>query len=494
MKLLKSSKKMKILFVGPEVTPFVKVGGLGEVLHALPKALREIGHDARVLIPKYASIDDEKFPMETVVSQMTVPDATLNDLICNVKQHQAADGTTTYFLENQEYYEKRSSVYGYDDDAARWALLSRGAIEFVRHHTEWKPDIIVANDWQCGLIPNYLKSDYKDDPALAGVAVLFIIHNIHYQGMYDYRHISELDYDDGQSDIPSIVDPRLFKLNFMRRGIRFADIINTVSPTYAREITTPEFGELLDPLLQERRSRLFGILNGINYDHYNPETNPYLEHHYNTKNIEDRKENKTLLQRKFNLPERHDVFVVAMVSRLSEQKGFDLVMEALEPLLQNFEFQFIVLGSGDSRYMSYFEELSKRNKNVVAHLSYDDVLPHVLYAGADAVLIPSRFEPCGLTQMEAMRYGAVPIVRRVGGLADSVTDVDTARNTGTGFIFDQYDHYALFGAFVRALETYRHPTTWNAIVKRAMATNFSWEKSAQEYVKLFERAISRFEQ
>jgi starch synthase len=494
MKLLKSSKKMKILFVGPEVTPFVKVGGLGEVLHALPKALREIGHDARVLIPKYASIDDEKFPMETVVSQMRVPDATLDDLICNVKQHQTADGATTYFLENQEYYEKRSSVYGYDDDAARWALLSRGAIEFVRHFNEWKPDIIVANDWQCGLIPNYLKCDYKDDPTLAGVAVLFIIHNIHYQGMFDYRHISELDYDDGQSDIPSIVDPRLFKLNFMRRGIRFADIINTVSPTYAREITTPEFGELLDPLLQERRSRLFGILNGINYDHYNPETNPYLEHHYNVKSLRDRKENKAVLQRKFNLPEDENVFVVAMVSRLSEQKGFDLVMEALEPLLENFEFQFIVLGSGDSRYMSYFEELSKRNKNVVAHLSYDDVLPHVLYAGADAMLIPSRFEPCGLTQMEAMRYGAVPIVRRVGGLADCVTDIDAARNIGTGFIFDHYNHYGLFGAFVRALETYRHPITWNAIIKRAMTTNFSWEKSAQEYVKLFERAISRFEQ
>lgn len=495
MSILKPSKKLKILFVGSECAPFVKVGGLGEVLHALPKALREIGHDARTFIPKYASIDEEKYPMDTVITQMQIPDAELDNLICNVKRHCAADGACTYFLENQEYYEKRSAVYGYDDDPSRWALLSRGAIEFVRHAAtaddEWKPDIIVANDWQGGLIPNFLKRDYADDPELAGIAVLFVIHNIHFQGMFDYRHISELDYDDGQSMVPSIINPRLPKLNFMRRGIRYADIISTVSPTYAREITTPEYGELLDPLLQERRSRLFGILNGLNYDQYDPETNPHVEYNYSANHIGPRQKNKAVLQRKFNLPEREDVFLVAMVSRLSEQKGFDLVMEALEPMLENFNFQFIVLGSGDSRYMTYFEALAKRCKNVATHLSYDDILPHVIYAGADAVLIPSRFEPCGLTQLEAMRYGAVPIVRRVGGLADSVVDFDPKLHEGTGFVFDTYDHYALFGAFVRAYETYRYPKMWRELSERAMEANYSWEKSAKEYVKLFERALNQ---
>lgn len=492
MNFIKSSRKLKILFVGSESAPFVKVGGLGEVLHALPKALKEIGHDARVFIPKYGIIDQEKFKMKTVIDQMLIPDPIQDNIICNIKEFISDDGAITYFLENEEYYEKRSSVYGYDDDAARWALLSRGAIEFARHSKSWVPDIIVGNDWQCGLIANYMKCNYKDDPIISNIASIFIIHNIHYQGVFDYRHISELDYDDGQSDIPSITDPRLFKLNFMRRGIRYADVINTVSPNYAREITTVEYGEMLDPLLQERRSRLFGILNGINYDTYNPETNPYVEYKYDVKDLDERLKNKKVLQQKFNLPEDKDAFIVAIVSRLTEQKGLDLVMEVIEPLLKNFDFQFVVLGSGDSKYLSFFDELDKKYKNVATHLSYDDILPHVIYAGADSILIPSRFEPSGLTQMEAMRYGVIPIVRHVGGLADSVEDIDLKNNVGTGFVFEAYDHYALFGAFVRAFETYHYPKVWSEIQKRAMGTNFSWNKSAKEYIKLFERALNQF--
>mgnify|MGYP001613369937 CR=1 FL=1 len=261
----KKSRPLKILFVGSEVAPFVKVGGLGEVLHALPKALAELGHDLRTMIPKYASINEEEFPMTVILEGLGVPNSGSEDIICNVKKYTNGDGLVNYFLENQEYYEKRGSVYGYDDDPARWALLSRGSLEFIRHN-EWKPDIIVANDWQGGLIPNYMKCEYAKDPIISKIASTFIIHNIYYQGMFDHKYISELDYDDGQSQIPSITDPRLLKMNFMRRGIRYADVINTVSPSYAREITTPEYGELLDPLLQERRSRLFGILNGINYD------------------------------------------------------------------------------------------------------------------------------------------------------------------------------------------------------------------------------------
>ena len=486
------SKKLKILFVGSECAPFVKVGGLGEVMHALPKALRELGHDARVLIPKYGAIDQEKYQLDYAVEQISIPDTNLDNVICNVKQYVDEEGSTTYFLENEEYFEKRGSVYGYDDDAARWALLCRGTIEFIKNSKGWKPDIVVGNDWQGGLIANYMKTDYAEDPVISNIASVFIIHNINFQGAYDHHHISELDYDDGQSQIPSINDPRLFKLNFMRRGIRYADVINTVSPNYAREITTPEYGEMLDTLLQERRSRLFGILNGINYDSYNPETNPYVEYKYNVKSLDYRLKNKKILQQKFNLPEDKDVFVVAMVGRLAEQKGFDLVLEAIEPLLNNFDFQFIVLGSGDSKYVSYFEDLDKRYQNVATHLSYDEILPHVIFAGADSILIPSRFEPSGLTQMEAMRYGAVPIVRKVGGLADSVQNVDLKNDDGTGFVFEAYDHYALFGAVVRALDTYNYSKVWIEIQKRAMRADFSWEKSAEEYVKLFDRALNQF--
>ena len=488
-----SSHPLKILFVASEIAPFVKVGGLGEVLHALPQALASLGHDVRTMIPKYASINEEEFPMQTIIEGLLVPNSDSEDLVCNVKKYKNSDGSINYFLENQEYYEKRGSVYGYDDDPARWALLSRGTLEFIRHSsTDWKPDIIVANDWQGGLIPNYMKCEYNKDPIISKIASAFIIHNIYYQGMFDHKHVSELDYDDGQSQIPSITNPRLLKMNFMRRGIRYADVINTVSPSYAREITTPEYGEMLDTLLQERRSRLFGILNGINYDNYNPETNPYVEFKYNEKKLDERIKNKKILQQKFNLPEQKDAFVVCMISRLAEQKGIDLVMQDMEPLLSNFDFQFVVLGTGDSHYVSFFNELDKRHKNVATHLSFDNILPHLIFSGADAILIPSRFEPCGLTQMEAMRYGVVPIVRKIGGLADSVKDHTSEEDPGTGFVFENYDPNAFLGTFMRAYEIHKYPEIWQEIQRRAMRENFSWEKSAKEYEKLFLRALNQF--
>ncbi|MFZ2149723.1 MAG: glycogen/starch synthase [Minisyncoccia bacterium] len=490
---LNKSRPLKILFAGSEIAPFVQVGGLGEVLHALPKALRELGHDVRTMAPKYASINEDEFPMTLVLEGLMIPNPGSEDIICNVKKYKNKAGLINYFLENEEYYEKRGSVYGYDDDPARWALLSRGTIEFVRHtSTEWKPDIIVANDWQGGLIPNYMKCEYAKDPIISKIASTFIIHNIYYQGMLDHKHTSELDYDDGQSPIPSITDPHLLKMNFMRRGIRYADVINTVSPSYAREITTPEYGELLDPLLKERRSRLFGILNGINYDNYNPETNPYVEFKYNEENLSEKIKNKKILQQKFNLPEKKEAFVVCIICRLSEQKGINLIVETIEPLLLNFDFQLVVLGTGESHFVSFFSELDKKHKNVATHLSFDSLLPHTIYAGADAILIPSRFEPCGLTQMESMRYGVVPIVRKIGGLADSVKDNTSEGNEGTGFVFENYDKYAFLGTFMRAYETYKYPKIWQEIQKRAMRENFSWEKSAKEYEKLFLRAINQF--
>lgn len=491
--LSKKPKSLKILFVGSEVAPFVQVGGLGEVLRTLPKALTELGHDVRTMAPKYAIINDEEFPMEKIVSGLKVPNGEHESIICNVKQYKNSNGVINYFLENQEYYEKRGSVYGYDDDPARWALLSRGTIEFVKSFADqWIPDVIVANDWQGGLVPNYMKTEYKKDLLISKISSVLIIHNIHFQGHIDHSNTTEMDYDDGQSQIPDITDPRMLKLNFMRRGIRYADVINTVSPSYAREITTPEYGEGLDQLLQERRSRLFGILNGINYENYDPEANPYVEYKYTASTLREKVKNKKILQQKFNLPENKEAFVVAIVSRLADQKGIPLVMETIGPLLDNYDFQFVVLGAGDSYFSSFFNELDKNHKNVATHLSFDNVLPHTIYAGADAILIPSKFEPCGLTQLEAMRYGVVPIVRKIGGLGDSVTDHVSEDEPGTGFVFKHYDKYAFIGAFMRAYETFKYKKVWEGIQKRAMAENFSWEKSAQEYEKLFLRALNQF--
>ncbi len=485
---------LKILFVGSEVAPFVKVGGLGEVLYALPKALTEMGHDVRTMTPKYSSIDETEFPMEYVVEGIQIPNfGSSIGSICNVKKYSNGAVSTSYFLENQEYYEKRGSVYGYDDDPSRWALLSRGALEFLRHpQNDWHPDIIVANDWQGGLIPNYIKTEYLKDSIISKISCVLIIHNIHYQSNFDHKYVSELDYDDGQSPIPPIADPKMAKLNFMRRGIRYADVISTVSPSYAREITTPEYGELLDPLLQERRSRLFGILNGINYENYNPSNNPYVEFKYDARRLGERAKNKKVLQQKFNLPEDKDAFVVGIVSRMSEQKGLDLVADSIEPLLKNLNMQLVVLGTGEPRFVSFFSELDKKYDTVATHLSFDNLLPHTIYAGADVMLIPSRFEPCGLTQMEAMRYGSIPVVRKIGGLADSVTDHTSDKEPGTGFVFEDYDKYAFLTALVRAYEVHKYPKIWHEIQRRAMKENFSWEKSAEEYEKLFRKAINQF--
>lgn len=496
MILSKKNNKLKILFVSTEASPFVKVGGLGEVMYSLPKALREIGHDARVMIPKYSSIDSNKFNMTMVEESLFVPrgensNGSEGHMICNVKKFLDPNNghAITYLLENEEYYEQRGSVYGYDVDPTRWALLSRGALEFIRVNKEWRPDVIVSSDWQGGFVPNYLKTVYKHDPILSKIATVFSIHNLYFQGMFDHRFISEMDYDDGQSALPPIGDPRISKMNLMRRGIRYADFINTVSPNYAREITTPQYGELLDNLLQERRSHLFGILNGINYDAYNPETDPHISFKYNSKNLKERAKNKEILRQKFNLPQGDNKFVLGMAGRLSEQKGFDILMEVIEPILNNIDFEMVIIGAGDSKYMSLLSELEKKYSNIKTHLSFDAILARLIFAGADAVLIPSKFEPCGLTQMEAMRYGAIPIVRKTGGLADSVEDYNPTTQTGTGFVFENFDKYALFGAMIRVFETYKYPKFWEGIQKRAMAANFSWSSSAKKYEEIFKKAI-----
>ena len=471
----------------------MKVGGLGEIMYSLPKALRDLGHDARIMIPKYASMDIDRIVFGSEISGLKIVTSNIEQaglFVCNVLRYDNENGKTeAYFLENQEYYEKRANTYGYADDAVRWALLSKGSLEFIRQ-SAWKPDIIVASDWQTGLIPNYIHTVYKDDPALSKIATLFSIHNLAYQGMLDHHFVSDMDYDSGQEEIPEFDNPRLLKLNFMRRGIMYADAINTVSSTYANEITTPEYGELLNDLLKERRSRLFGILNGINNDDYNSEKDPNIQINYNVKNISRRKGNKAVLQNKFNLEEKEDIPLFGIISRLTDQKGFGLLFDTARSLLNNFNFQLVVLGSGDANFVSFFQDLANEYpRRVAGHFTYDETLPRLILAGADSILIPSKFEPCGLTQMEAMRYGAVPIVRKTGGLADSVIDYNPREQTGTGFVFEQFDHHAFYGAIVRALETYQYPKFWEGIQKRAMRADFSWTNSAKEYVELFQKVI-----
>src|SRR3989338_1727540 len=390
--IFKREPRLRLLFVSPEAAPFIKVGGLGEVMHSLPNTLRALGHDARIFLPKYAAIDLKKYPMRLELEGLRPALFEEEDphglFVSNVLRYENDSGeTVAYFLENMEYYEKRANVYGYADDAVRWALLSRAVLEFLRHFS-WRPDVIIASDWQSGLIPNYFHTIYKGDPKLSPIAIVFSIHNLSFQAMFDYRFVSQMDYDSGQEAIPTFNDPRLSKLNFMNRGIMYADVINTVSPTYAQEITTPEYGEGLHELLSERRSRIFGILNGIDGNLYNPETDSNIQFHYGSKDLSasgGKTKNKSALQQKFNLPVSNTVPLFGIVSRLTDQKGFGLLMDAGEPLLENFNIQLVVVGSGEGRFMNFFQELAKKYPQKVGiYLGYDEVLSHAVYAGADA--------------------------------------------------------------------------------------------------------------
>ena len=486
--------KYKILFVAAEAAPFAQVGGLSNAVSSLVKALRKIGQDTRIMMPRYKIIDEEAYPLQMEYEQLRVPTGPSSEeaeeeseaLICNVKKYEGKNAPPTYFLENMEYYEKRANVYGYADDPVRWALLSRGTLEFLKV-SKWVPDIIVACDWQTGFLVNYLATTYKEDPRLSRIASVFSIHNIYHQGMFDHHFVSEIDYDAGRAPIPSFFDPRLLKLNGMRRGIMYATVINTVSPTYAQEILTPEYGEGLEKLLGSRRARLYGILNGIDYNKNNPEKNPYVPVSYSAKRLKDREKNQPFLQRRFSLKLDPEAFIVSIVSRLDEQKGIELIMESAEPLIKNFpKIQMVILGDGDGRYKDFFQKLHKKfPKRVGTHLMFDSALPHLVYSGSDIILVPSRFEPCGLTQMEAMRYGAIPVVRKTGGLADTVEDFQPEKDEGTGFVFEEFNPWALFSSIIRARESFRYKDSWKKLIKRAMEKDFSWDNSAKEYLHLF---------
>ncbi len=493
-KLIPRSKKLKILMVATEAAPFAKAGGLGDVVHSLSLALKDLGQDARVMIPYYGTISRDEYKVSDEIKKLKVPtDQPGNDpfLICAVKKYIGRKAAPTYFLENMEYYEKRANVYGYGDDHIRWILLCRGVLEFLKK-SSWKPDIIMTSDWQTGLIPNYLKTRYDKDPVLSKISTVFAIHNLQYQGMCDFRFMPEIERDSGKEAIPDFFNPRLAKLNWLLRGILYSDVITTVSPNYAKEILTPELGEGLHKIFQEKRDLIYGILNGINQEHNSPELSSFIPFYYTSKNISGKKENKRFLQEKFGLPQDPNAFLMCMVTRFTEQKGFDLLEKACEPIFKNLPVQMIVVGDGESRYKELIKSLSDNHPEKIKYsFEFDPDIPHLILSGSDALLMPSKFEPCGITQMQAMRYGCIPIVRKTGGLASTVEDFEPKKNKGDGFVFEEYDSMALYASIVRASTVFGLKSFWNQIMKRAMKKDFSWENSAKEYLIAFCRALQK---
>ena len=484
----KVSSPLKILIVGVEVSPFANVGGFARVLGYLSRALKNMGHDVRIFMPKFGFLDEEKYKNEMVLEGLRIPDGGGGELICNVKKHVTPFGVTVYFLENKEYYEIRANVYGYRDDPVRWALLCRGALEFIRAQN-WVPDIIHSNDWHTGITSNFLRVEYSKDTKLRNIAAVFTIHNLAFQGMYDHKNVSELDRDDGHSPIASLFSDRLGKQNFMRRGILYSDLINTVSDGYSREILTPDYGEGLDQLLLELRSKLTGIVNGLDYQEFNPATDKFIEANYDIDSLDLRYENKKKLQKEFGLPVDKTIPVIGVVGRLDPQKGHSMILEIMWHILKDFDTQLVVLGGGESDIASQYRSLKEAFPSKVGvHLMPDFTLPRLIFSGSDIMLFPSKYEPCGITQLEGMRYGTVPVARATGGLADTIQNYNPRTGEGYGFVFKNYDHWEFFAQLVRALEMYNQPNIWRTLVKRCMSQDFSWEGSARKYSQFYQRA------
>ena len=480
---------LKILLLSAELVPFAKTGGLADVAGALPKALKAQGHDIRVAMPRYGRIDRERFKLTEALAAYPVPldDRTEDAALLEASLSSTSGDIPVYMVDNAHYYD-RDGIYMYDDDADRFIFFSRAVLEGIKQ-LGWQPDVIHCHDWHTAIVPNWLKTVYKNDPFYANTACVYTIHNLAYQGIFGYRVLEIAGVDEygfiAHPDMPHLNDV----VDFMGRGIYYADILNTVSETYANEILTPEFGEGLDPLLRDRRDRLYGVLNGIDTEINNPSTDTYIAAHYDAGDLTGKAECKLDLQREANLPQSRTTPIIGAISRLADQKGFDLIDSIIEPLLRHNDVQIVILGTGEQRYHDRLNEMRARfPQQVAALLTFNAPLAQKIYAGSDMFLMPSRFEPCGLGQMIALRYGSIPIVRETGGLADTVRNFDPTTGEGNGFAFQAYDSMALYAAIIRAIENYRYRPTWQQLMLRAMSADHSWAASARKYVDLYHRA------
>ncbi len=490
---MQNERPLNILILAAEIVPFVKVGGLADVVGALPKSLKALGHDVRLAMPRYGHVDVARFGLSMLLDEVSVDMSTFHVPV-SVRQGSIGDAIPVYMIDAPRYFE-RENIYGYTDDGERFILFCRGVLEAMRA-LDWSPDIIHCHDWHTGIVPNWMHTIYHDDPFYAAAATVYTIHNLAYQGIFGYRILEVAGVAAHGFLYPQIAELANV-VDIMGRGILFADAITTVSERYAQEILTPTFGEKLDHLLRSRRDRLFGILNGLDYEEMNPATDRYIHATFDAQSLDKRAENKRALQEQAHLPVQPELPLLAMISRLTDQKGFDMLAQIIQPLLaQGIQFvvlgiQFVVLGIGDQHYHEMFQNLAARYPEQVAiFLTFNTELAQRIYAGSDMFLMPSRFEPCGLGQLIAMRYGSVPIVRAVGGLADTVQEYDPRTGEGNGFAFTNYDPWELFAAIVRALELYRFKDIWRGLQQRGMAADHSWHASAVRYVEVYRNAIA----
>lgn len=483
-------QRLRVLLVASEVAPFAKTGGLGDVAGALPRALRALGHDVRVLMPRHRGVEAHAPEIRTVVPRVGVP---VGDRVVEgaLLETESAAGVPVYFLQQDEYFD-RDGLYGtgdadYGDNCERFVFFCRGTLESVIHLSPtWRPQIIHANDWQTGFIPVYLRTLYRDHPVLSSLATVFTIHNLAYQGVF-WHHDMPMTGLGWDLFTPAGIE-FYGKINFLKGGLVFSDLLTTVSRTYAAEIRTPEFGNGLEGVLEERSQDLHGVVNGIDYEQWNPAKDPALPRPYSADEPTGKEACRTALRRELALEDAAGP-LVAMVTRLAGQKGLDLALESLPGMLAA-GCQVALLGSGEAHLEEAWVRAAAQHPGRVAvRIGFDNELASRMYAGADCFLMPSRYEPCGLGQLIALRYGAAPIVRRTGGLADTVTEFDAARRAGTGFIFDDFEAEAMVDAVRRAATVFARPEAWAALVRNGMTEDFSWDASARQYAQLYKQAL-----
>lgn len=470
---------MKILFCAAEVTPLAKVGGLADVVGSLPRALAKLGHQVSVVMPHYGIVDDRGHPCAPVGKPFPVAVGGRRQPVALSRSTLNGD-LPVYLVRNKAYFDRRA-IYGEADDLERFLLFSRVALALPQR-LGWQPDIVHCHDWHTA--PVALWAHKQGVPW----ATVFTIHNLAYQGAFDHAFLARSGLQDdflaAKQAFPSL------PFNILALGILHADAVTTVSQTYAQEILTPEYGAGLDSLLNYRKDWLVGIVNGIDYAEYDPATDTLIAANYDATRLWRKGINKAALQRRAGLPQEETVPLIGMVSRLDEQKGFDLLERAIGPILEQTPVQLVVLGRGREVYHQLMQRLaSQYPQRVAAIIAFDNPLAHLVYAGADLFLMPSRFEPCGLGQMIAMRYGAIPIVRRTGGLAETVPELSPDFKIGRGFVFGAYDAQALVSAVKRAVEAFSRKQAWQGAMARIMQADFSWEASARKYAAVYRKAI-----
>jgi len=480
---------MKILIASPESVPFAKTGGLADVVGALPKFLKKRKQDVRLIIPKYKKIDSKKFGLEPVVKGLLIPLGERME-IANLWQATLERTIPVYFVENERYFERdelyRTPQGDYPDNAERFIFFSRACLEGVKALT-FQPEVIHCHDWQVGLIPAYLKTLHRTDGFFHSTRTILTIHNIAYQGLFPKETLalagfSWLDFTPEKLEYYD-------QINFLKAGIVYSDIVTAVSPTYAQEIqSSNEFGRGLEGILKSRSADLYGITNGIDYKDWDPAKDKYISVRYTKKSLEKKKICKQGLGKIVGLQTKENIPLIGMITRLDSQKGLDILVEAM-PTLMKENLQLVILGLGDQIYHDLLKaEAKKYPAKIGLQIKFDNLLAHQIYAGCDFFLMPSRFEPCGLTQLIAMRYGTIPIVHRTGGLADTVEPFSRKTGKGNGFVFREYKNQALVTAVKEALSIYGEEKLWREIIRNAMSSDFSWDKQVGEYLKLYQLA------